>query len=196
MISTFCCLACVIYLVCLFAGEFIRLLSQNLNPQFVSVCNNATWSIGEVSIQLGADMKQYLPLVLLKLIENINLETTPKTLLENTAITIGRLGLVCPNEVSPYLNQFVRVWCLSLRNIRDNEEKDSAFKGMCMMISLNPQGVSQDFFLFCDAIGSWSTVKDDLKEMFYNVRILITWTSLRVLHVYVYLVSMYMYMYY
>ena len=114
-------------------------------------------------------MKQYLPLVLLKLIENINLETTPKTLLENTAITIGRLGLVCPNEVAPYLNQFVRVWCLSLRNIHDNEEKDSAFKGVCMMISLNPQGVSQDFFLFCDAIGSWTTVKDDLKEMFYNV---------------------------
>ena len=107
--------------------------------------------------------------MLLKLIENINLEETPKTLLENTAITIGRLGLVCPNEVAPYLNQFVRVWCLSLRNIRDNEEKDSAFRGMCSMISLNPQGVAQDFFFFCDAIGSWNNLKDDLKDMFYKV---------------------------
>ena len=39
------------------------------------------------------------------------------------------------------------------------------------MISLNPQGVAQDFFLFCDAIGSWNTVKDDLKEMFYKVHL-------------------------
>ncbi len=167
-----------------FPGEFIRLLGLNLNPEFVSVCNNATWSIGEVSIQLGADMKQYLPLLLIKLIENINLETTPKTLLENTAITIGRLGLVCPNEVAPYLSQFVRVSCLSLRNILDNEEKDSAFRGMCAMISLNPQGVAQDFFLFCDAIGSWNNVKDDLREIFCKVILIIIVLNLHV-HVYV-----------
>ena len=35
---------------------------------------------------------------------------TPKTLLENTAITIGRMGLVCPQIVAPSLLQFVRPW--------------------------------------------------------------------------------------
>lgn len=33
--------------------------------------------------------------------------------------------------------------CTSLRNIRDNEEKDSAFRGICNMISVNPGGVAQ-----------------------------------------------------
>lgn len=33
--------------------------------------------------------------------------------------------------------------CTSLRNIRDNEEKDSAFRGICTMISVNPGGVVQ-----------------------------------------------------
>lgn len=33
--------------------------------------------------------------------------------------------------------------CTSLRNIRDNEEKDSAFRGICMMIGVNPGGVVQ-----------------------------------------------------
>ena len=61
--------------------------------------------------------------------------------------------------------------CTSLRNIRDNEEKDSAFRGVCNMISLNPQGVVQDFIFFCDAIASWVNPKDDLKEMFYKVTI-------------------------
>lgn len=59
--------------------------------------------------------------------------------------------------------------CTSLRNIRDNEEKDSAFRGVCQMINVNPGGVIQDFIFFCDAVASWSQPKADLKEMFYKV---------------------------
>lgn len=59
--------------------------------------------------------------------------------------------------------------CTSLRNIRDNEEKDSAFRGVCHMISVNPGGVVQDFIFFCDAVASWVHPKPDLKEMFYKV---------------------------
>jgi hypothetical protein len=29
------------------------ILNQNLNPEFISVCNNAAWAIGEISIKLG-----------------------------------------------------------------------------------------------------------------------------------------------
>jgi transportin-1 len=57
--------------------------------------------------------------------------------------------------VAPSLQQFVRPWCTSLRNIRDNDEKDSAFRGMCQMISVNPAGVVPDFIFFCDAVASW-----------------------------------------
>lgn len=151
------------------AGEFMVVMSRNLNPALISVCNNATWAIGELSIQLGADMKDYQSLVLPQLIENINRPNTPKTLLENTAITIGRLGLVCPAEVAPFLPQFICMWCSTLRNIRDNNEKDSAFRGVCAMISVNPSGVLQHFMYFCDAIASWASPKDDLKEMFHKV---------------------------
>ena len=149
----------------------MKVLSQNLNPEFLSVCNNSTWAIGEVSMKLRTSMKQYLHLILFRLIENINRPVTPKTLLENSAITLGRLGFVCPADVAPYLNQFIRIWCTSLRNVRDNEEKDSAFRGMCAMISLNPQGVAQDFVFFCDAVASWTEPKDDLKEGFFKVGI-------------------------
>lgn len=33
------------------------ILGQNLHPQFISVCNNATWAIGEISIKLGKYIK-------------------------------------------------------------------------------------------------------------------------------------------
>ena len=71
----------------------------------------------------GEEMKPYVPHVLGQLVEIINRQNTPKTLLENTAITIGRLGLVCPHDVATSLPQFIRQWCTSLRNIRDNDEK-------------------------------------------------------------------------
>lgn len=88
------------------------ILGQNLNPEFISVCNNATWAIGEISIKLGeyefrifivyplfiyrytfnmkicvhsgADTSPYVPLILSQLIDIINRPNTPKTLLENT----------------------------------------------------------------------------------------------------------------
>uniref|UniRef100_A0A182WMC8 Transportin-1 n=1 Tax=Anopheles minimus TaxID=112268 RepID=A0A182WMC8_9DIPT len=150
-------------------ADFLPILGHNLNPEYISVCNNATWAIGEISIKLLEDTKPYIPMVLGPLIEIINNTSTPKTLLENTAITIGRLGLVCPVEVAPSLQQFVRQWCSSLRNIRDNEEKDSAFRGMCQMITVNPVGVVPDFIFFCDAAASWMTPQKDLHEMLQKI---------------------------
>ena len=157
------------YLVLSPVADFVPVLGHNLNPTFISVCNNATWAIGELSLQLGGEMKPYLSMVLHQLIENINRPSTPKTLLENTAITIGRLGMVCPSDVAPYLPTFICMWCLTLRNIRDNEEKDSAFRGVCAMIGINPSGVVQHFMYLCDAICSWVTPKDDLKQTFHKV---------------------------
>ncbi|XP_075937897.1 transportin-1 isoform X1 [Anarhichas minor] len=150
-------------------ADFMPILGTNLNPELISVCNNATWAIGEISIQMGSEMQPYIAMVLHQLVEIINRPNTPKTLLENTAITIGRLGYVCPQEVAPMLQQFIRPWCTSLRNIRDNEEKDSAFRGICTMISVNPGGVVQDFIFFCDAVASWVNPKDDLRDMFYKI---------------------------
>ncbi|XP_039258081.1 transportin-1-like [Styela clava] len=149
--------------------EFMPILAQNLNPELISVCNNATWAIGEISVQLGGEMKPYISLMLNPLVMIINRGGTPKTLLENTAITIGRLGFVCPEEVAPLLPQFAMPWCQALRNIRDNEEKDSAFRGFCSMISVNPNGILKDYIYFCDAIASWSQPKADLKEIFNNI---------------------------
>jgi transportin-1 len=33
--------------------DFLPILGQNLNPEYISVCNNATWAIGEISIKFG-----------------------------------------------------------------------------------------------------------------------------------------------
>ena len=58
---------------------------------------------------------------------------------------------------------------LYTRNIRDNEEKESAFRGMCLMVSLNPGGVVQHFLFFCDAVASWTNPSAELKDMFQKI---------------------------
>ena len=47
------------------------------------------------------------------------------------------------------------------------------------MINTNPNGVVQDFIYFCDAVASWISPKDDLKEMFSKVRIMCRLSSMR-----------------
>lgn len=69
-----------------FMSEFFPILGQNLNPDYISVCNNATWAIGEISMKLGEETRQYIHLVLKELIVIINRPNTPKTLLENTGM--------------------------------------------------------------------------------------------------------------
>ena len=34
-------------------GEIMPILSENLVPELISVCNNATWAIGEIAMKMG-----------------------------------------------------------------------------------------------------------------------------------------------
>ncbi len=63
--------------------------------------------------------------------------------MENAAVAIGRTGLVCPNPIAPHLEHFARPWCVALWEIKDNDEKDSAFRGFCMLIQANPDGLTK-----------------------------------------------------
>lgn len=64
--------------------EFIPVLAQNLKPEYISVCNNATWAIGEIAVKYKQQMQNYIPMILPQLISNLSQPDTPKTLLENT----------------------------------------------------------------------------------------------------------------
>lgn len=36
-----------------YVGEFLPILALNFNPEYMSVCNNAIWAVGQISIKLG-----------------------------------------------------------------------------------------------------------------------------------------------
>jgi transportin-1 len=113
-------------------------------PDCISVCNNAAWAIGEIALQYNADaspLEPFVPSLIQRLVPLLLNPKSPKSLSENAAVTIGRLGLVCSTQVAPLLGTFAQAWCTALWEIKDNDEKDSAFRGFCMLISKNPAGI-------------------------------------------------------
>ena len=137
--------------------EYLPLLTEQLDHRTVSVCNNASWAIGELAIKMGPSMQPYVEGVLAKLVPIINKhEEVNKSLVENTAITLGRLGLVCPEVGAPHLEHFIKPWCMALRSIRDDIEKDHAFQGLCRMLRINPRAPLTHMAELFDAFASWT----------------------------------------
>jgi transportin-1 len=144
---------------------YMPILIQNLNPQPVSVCNNASWAIGEIAVKIEGDIRPWVPEIIDRMIPIMN-QNLNRNLLENTGITLGRVGLICPDLVAPRMQDFIQPWCFNLRNIRNDIEKEHAFQGLCQMIRQNPNGVFAAFAYVCDAFASWGNPKRELKEEF------------------------------
>lgn len=149
--------------------KVIEALTENLSYDQIPCCNNATWAVGELAIQLGSEMRPYAHLFINQLIKNINQPQIPRTLLDNTAVSLGRLSLVCPDELAPHLKEFITPWCSSVKTIRDNSAKDSAFRGICELIKKDSTGIVGDFLNFCEAIACWDEPQPDLKRLFYDL---------------------------
>ncbi|KAI8342075.1 armadillo-type protein [Chlamydoabsidia padenii] len=151
--------------------QFMPLIIQQIDPQaeYVSVCNNATWAAGEIAIKLGNDIQPYVEPMLQRLFPLMVNPGIQRTLLENVAITIGRLGLICPTVVAPHLENFVHPWLISLTPVKDNDEKSSAFSGLCEIIKANPEGAVKAFDLLCTAIANYRVVPPSLNASFGNI---------------------------
>ena len=112
-------------------NDIMTLIVGNLNvdqmdSQNTSAMNNAAWSVGEISIQhcmfsfpvffshrfwiLVSNMEPFTPVLLSKLVTILVFPHTPRSLRENAAITIGRLGIACPQLLAPHLTQFIQRW--------------------------------------------------------------------------------------
>lgn len=150
-------------------------IMQILIPQIThdsnapSVCNNAAWAAGEIAMQLGPQFRPFVQHLLPRLIQVMNANNTPGPVLENSAIAIGRSGLVCSDDVAPQLPLFATAFIRALKDVRDNEEKDSAFRGFCTLIGKNPSGLSMDLTNFVIAVGKYSEPSPELAEMFHAV---------------------------
>ncbi|KAI0295294.1 ARM repeat-containing protein [Russula brevipes] len=149
--------------------ELILQLDPEPKVEFISACNNAAWSVGEVALRYGRDepeFAQWVEPLISRLVPLLLHPKAPRSLHENAAVSIGRIGLMHPRMVAPVLPDFAQAWCQALFEIRDNEEKDSAFRGLCTLVQVNPMGIAKSLMWFCNAIVRWNQPSEELNSMF------------------------------
>jgi len=150
--------------------KFMNELIKQVDPHadHVSVCNNAAWAAGEIALKAGPDMEPYITPLLERLVPLLKNTNTSRTLAENAAITTGRLGRACP-QLAMSMEHFVEDLCRVLKQIRDNEEKETAFQGLIEMIKVYPPGIAKSFYEFCQAVCSWQNPSPELNASFSNI---------------------------
>ncbi|ONK73217.1 uncharacterized protein A4U43_C04F28570 [Asparagus officinalis] len=146
--------------------EFLDIAAKQLNAsqlkEAVSVANNACWAIGELAVKVREDISPIVLAVISCLVPILkNPEGLHKSLLENSAITLGRLAWVCPDLVAPHMEHFIQSWCSALCMIRDDFEKEDAFRGLCAMVRTNPSGAVNSLTYMCKAIASWNDIRSE-----------------------------------
>ncbi|XP_034227487.1 transportin-1 isoform X3 [Prunus dulcis] len=147
--------------------EFIDVAAKQLNTpklkETVSVANNACWAIGELAVKVRQEISPIVLTVISCLVPILQHaeELNNKSLIENSAITLGRLAWVCPELVAPHMEHFMQSWCIALSMIRDDFEKEDAFRGLCALVRANPSGALSSLIYLCNAIASWHEIRSE-----------------------------------
>ncbi|KAG9239211.1 putative importin subunit beta-2 [Amylocarpus encephaloides] len=123
--------------------ELGDILEEQMDTGF-SVVNNACWSAGEISIQCGKDMASYVEKLLQRYLEILGHPTVPKSVVENAAIALGRLGLENAAIMAPALAKLSEPFLKSINSVDYTLEKATAMKGFCLVILKNPQAMEKD----------------------------------------------------
>ncbi|GLT75276.1 hypothetical protein SLA2020_470120 [Shorea laevis] len=147
-------------------SEYLNIAAKQLDTsklkETVSVANNACWAIGELAIKVRQEISPVVMTVISCLVPILqHAEGINKSLVENSAITLGRIAWVCPELVAPHMEHFMKAWCISLSTIRDDIEKEDAFRGLCAMVRANPSGGLSSLVFICQAIASWHEIRSE-----------------------------------
>ena len=155
---------------------------SNITHVTIGACNNAAWSLGEMTLQCSSEEVDGYAMAALERIVPILMApkgSVPRSLLDNVAVLLGRIGKVRYGSISPHASVFVGPWCSVLRNIRDGNEKRDAFLGLCAVVgtiysSSNDFNSDRDRRMkelsgfwseLCQAAVSWRELRDpELRE--------------------------------
>ncbi|TAQ85689.1 hypothetical protein B7494_g5985 [Chlorociboria aeruginascens] len=140
-----------------------------------SVINNACWSSGEISIQYGKEMAPYVGKLLERLLSILGNPEVPKSVLENAAIALGRLGLNNADVLAPHLSTFSEPFLKSIKGVDFTLEKATAFKGFLLVVVSNPQAMEKDIARLFTSIARYkkdlayeTPLTADLHQMFQH----------------------------
>jgi len=113
-----------------------------------SVVNNACWSLGEIAMRAKESMIAYVDRLLEKLGTILFADKLPRSLNENAAIALGRLGIGCPQQLAPHLASFAPYFLNSMRGVEWHDEKGHALLGFNNVIRVNPRAMEKVLLMY------------------------------------------------
>ncbi|KAG9243469.1 armadillo-type protein [Calycina marina] len=139
------------------------ILEEQIETGF-SVVNNACWSTGEISIQEGGHVTPYVGELLQRLLEILGNPEVPKSVIENAAIALGRLGLQNYDVMAPHLAVFAKPFLKSIEAVDETVEKATACKGFALCVAKNPQAMEKELPRFFAMIARYSIVTSEFTK--------------------------------
>jgi transportin-1 len=129
-------------------------------PASLAAANNACWALGELGLKVPpaavAAVAEAAAGRLLRLLSAGAAAAIPRSLVENAAITLGRLAWAAPDALAPAAPALVPAWCAALRGVRDDTEKEHAFLGLAALLRRCPSaGAPPAFAPLAEAVASW-----------------------------------------
>ncbi|PKS11663.1 hypothetical protein jhhlp_001814 [Lomentospora prolificans] len=150
--------------------DFENLLDEDIDGSF-AVINNACWSAGEIAMQHKKGMAPYVTEMLQRFVELMTNPRVPRSLVENAAIALGRLGLDNAELLGSSLPTFSEEFLNAMEDVDPSEEKASAFKGFTLIVGQNPQAMEKTLLQFFTAIARYRdlTLRNPLKQELHDV---------------------------
>lgn len=159
--------------------RFVGSEVSNCTYSSFAATNNAIWAYGELALRAQPELLvSFLPSIVDLMVPVLNSTEAQLSVVENAAICIGRLGLCGALPIlAPRLAEFIHSWCAQIMYVEENEEKETAFKGMLSTVQQNPDagfgGLSnqqgkKNLSVFLSCIGNYFEPPEDLKHGFFQ----------------------------
>lgn len=118
------------------------------------VINNACWSGGEIAMRAGDMISSHVDQLLAKLGVIMFHQKIPRSLNENAAVAIGRLGFGNEQRLAPHLSELAPTFLTVVQKVAWTDEKQQALQGFTNVVALNPQGLEQCLPLYLAEVGT------------------------------------------
>jgi transportin-1 len=116
-----------------------------------------------MAMRAGDSIKDHVPAMMENLVAILWDQNQPQNLLENCTITVGRIGVACPQGVVPWLEKLLPHWLVYLSRVRDPAEKAHAYRGCCNVIQQNPNALLPHFSEMCHSFATCQKMPDEVK---------------------------------
>ncbi|KRX03479.1 Armadillo-type fold [Pseudocohnilembus persalinus] len=156
-------------------STFVEFHPQELDPegQSAALCNNAVWCILEFCFAFKEKLQPFAYSIALKLVEFLTQsdQQIDIQIARNFSKAIGKLGVLDPQQIGTLLPKFIKKFCLTLRNQKEDSQytKGEAFEGIFIMIRHNPQGILNNFQYLLECFVNYKQAKPDLKQEFSKI---------------------------